>query len=67
MQWTKELCKARYKVFEVWVCRTLKIQAELLQPQTKRYLHMILYNFEAYRDKNQSKDPIAQLTIESSL
>ena len=54
-----------YKVFEVWASRTAKIQSELPWPQTKSYLHAILYDLEAYGDKNQQKDLMAQLTIES--
>ena len=39
---------------------------ELPQPQTQSFPHAILYDFEAYGDKNQRKEPTGMLTIENA-
>ena len=68
---TARLRKAGYKVIECWSCQWLvpggadKYGEEPSKPQTKSYPHAILYDFEAYGDKNHRKEPTGNLTIEN--
>ena len=68
---TAHLRKVGYKVIECWSCQWLvpggaeKHGEELPKPGTKAYPHAILYDFEAYGDGNQRKEPTKHLTIES--
>ena len=68
---TAHLRKAGYKVIECWSCQWLvpggadKYGEEPSKPQTKSYPHAILYDFEAYGDKNYRKEPTGNLTIEN--
>ena len=68
---TAHLRKAGYKVIECWSCQWLvpggadKYGEEPSKPQTKSYPHAILYDFEAYGDKNHRKEPTGNLTIEN--
>ena len=68
---TAHLRKVGYKVIECWSCQWLvpggadKHGEELPKPRTKAYPHAILYDFEAYGDGNQRKEPTKHLTIES--
>ena len=61
------LRKAGYSVIEAWVCEVGRID-DVDQPkvETKSYPHAILYDFEAYGDKNHRKDPTPTLTIENT-
>ena len=43
-----------------------EIDVELPRPQTQSFPHAILYDFEAYGDKNQRKEPTGMLTIENA-
>ena len=63
---TAYLRKAGYKVIEAWACEVGEKFDELPQAQTKSYPHTILYDFEAYGDKNKRKDPTGNLTIENA-
>ena len=63
---TNALRAAGYHVIEVWACEVGEIDAELPQPQTQSFAHEILYDFEAYGDKNQRKEPTDMLTIENA-
>ena len=68
---TAHLRKVGYKVIECWSCQWLvpggadKHGEELPKPRTKAYPHAILYDFEAYGDGNQRKEPTKHLTIEN--
>ena len=68
---TAHLRKVGYKVIECWSCQWLvpggadKHGEEIPKPQTKSYPHAILYDFEAYGDGNQRKEPTQNLTIEN--
>ena len=68
---TAHLRKVGYKVIECWSCQWLvpggadKYGEEPSKPQTKSYPHAILYDFEAYGDKNHRKEPTGNLTIEN--
>ena len=65
------LRKKGYKVIECWACEwlntteSMKYEEELPEAKTKSYPHAILYDFEAYGDKNQRKELIGCLTIEN--
>ena len=50
---TRELRDAGYRVIEAWACQVAEMNSEPPRPQTRSYPHMILYDFEAYGDKNQ--------------
>ena len=69
---TAYLRKAGYKVIECWACQWLapggadKYGEEPPKPKTKSYPHAILYDFEAYGDRNQRKEPTGNLTIENA-
>ena len=64
---TAYLRKAGYRVIECWACEVGdKYVEQLPEPQTKSYPHAILYDFEAYGDNNQRKEPTATLTIENA-
>ena len=69
---TAHLRKVGYKVVECWSCQWLvpggadKHGEEPPKPQTKSYPHAILYDFEAYGDRNQRKEPTGNLTIENA-
>ena len=56
---------AGYNVIEAWSCEVGKININLPKPQTKSYPHAIIYDFEAYGNKNQRKEPTGMLTIEN--
>ena len=58
------LRKAGYRVVEALACEVGEIFDELPRTQTKSYQHAILYDFEAYSDNNQRKEPT--LTIENA-
>ena len=60
------LRKAGYRVVEAWACEVWEILDELPRTQTKSYPHAILYDFEAYGDNNQRKEPTPTLTIENA-
>ena len=63
---TAYLRKVGYKVIECWACEVGEKYVEKLpKTQTKSYPHAILYDFEAYGDKNKRKDPTGNLTIEN--
>ena len=63
---TAYLRKKGYKVIECWACEVGdKYVEELPEAKTKSYPHAILYDFEAYGDKNQRKEPTKSLTIEN--
>ena len=64
---TAYLRKAGYRVIECWACEVgEKYVEQLPEAQTKSFPHAILYNFEAYGDNNQRKEPTANLTIENA-
>ena len=64
---TAYLRKAGYRVIECWACEVGEKYVEQLPgAQTKSYPHTILYDFEAYGDKNQRKEPTDSLTIENA-
>ena len=64
---TAYLKKAGYRVIECWACEVgEKYVEQLPQTQTKSYPHAILYDFEAYGDKNKRKEPTDNLTIENA-
>ena len=66
MRRTAYLRKEGYKVIECWACEVGdKYVEQLPKAQTKSYPHAILYDFEAYGDKNKRKDPTDNLTIEN--
>ena len=56
---------AGYNVIEAWSCEVGKININLPKPQTQSYPHAIIYDFEAYGDKNQRKKPTKTLIIEN--
>ena len=62
---TQKLRAAGYRVIEAWSCEVGKINIKLPKPQTQSYPHSILYDFKAYGDKNQRKEPTGTLTIEN--
>ena len=63
---TGYLQKAGYRVVEAWACEVGEIFDDLPRTQTKSYPHVILYDFEAYGDNNQRKEPTPTLTIENA-
>ena len=64
---TAYLRKAGYRVIECWACEVgEKYVEQLPEAQTKSYPHAILYDFEAYGDNNQRKEPTGMLTIENA-
>ena len=64
---TAYLRKAGYQVIECWACEVgEKYVEQLPQAKTKSYPHTILYDFEAYGDNNQRKEPTGSLTIENA-
>ena len=64
---TAYLRKAGYRVIEAWACQVGENFVEQLpKTQTKSYPHAILYDFEAYGDNNQRKEPTDSLTIENA-
>ena len=66
MRRTAYLRKAGYRVIECWACEVGdKYIEQLPEAKTKSYPHAILYDFEAYGDKNKRKDPTDNLTIEN--
>ena len=63
---TAYLRKKGYRVIECWACEVGdKYVEELPEAKTKSYPHAILYDFEAYGDKNQRKELTDRLTIEN--
>ena len=50
---------------EAWACEVRENLDEPPQTQTKSYPHAILYDFEAWSDNNQRKEPTPTLTIEN--
>ena len=63
---TAYLRKSGYKVIECWACEVGdKYVEQLPEAKTKSYPHAILYDFEAYGDKNKRKEPTESLTIEN--
>ena len=62
---TGYLRKAGYRVVEAWACEVGENFEEQPQTQTKSYPHAILYDFEAYGDNNQRKEPTTMFTIEN--
>ena len=63
---TQKLRAAGYHVIEAWSCEVGEINIKLPQTQIQSYPHAILYDFEAYEDKNQRKEPTGMLTIENT-
>ena len=54
-------------MIECWACEVGdKYVEQLPEAQTKSYPHAILYDFEAYGDNNQRKEPTSTLTIENA-
>ena len=49
---TEALRAAGYHVIEAWSCEVGETNVELPRAQMQSYPHAILYDFEAYRDKN---------------
>ena len=66
MKRTGLLRKAGYRVIEAWACEVGEIVVDPPRAQTKSYPHAILYDFEAYGDNNQRKEPTPRLTIENA-
>ncbi|XP_078347123.1 uncharacterized protein LOC144632369 [Oculina patagonica] len=66
MKRTRLLRRAGYRVIEAWACEVRKIVVDTPRAQTKSYPHAILYDFEAYGDNNQRKEPTPTLTIENA-
>ena len=63
---TAYLRKEGYRVIECWACEVGdKYIEQLPEAKTKSYPHAILYDFEAYGDKNHRKEPTGNLTIEN--
>ena len=63
---TAYLRKAGYRVIECWACEVGdKYVEQLPEAQTKSYPHAILFDFEAFGDKNKRKEPTNSLTIEN--
>ena len=62
---TQKLRAAGYHVIEAWSCEVGEINIKFPQTQIQSYPHAILYDFEAYGDKNQRKEPTGMLTIEN--
>ena len=54
-----------YRVIEAWGCEVGYIKGELPKKQTRTYPHAVFYDFEAYGNANQQKEPTGALTIES--
>ena len=65
MNRTAFLRKSGYEVIEACACEVGFVKGELLKKETKTYPHAILYDFEAYGDKNYRKEPTGALTIEN--
>ena len=63
---TQKLRAAGYHVIEAWCCEVGEINIKLPKTQMQSYPHAILYDFEAYGDKNQRKEPTGMLTIENT-
>ncbi|KAL9986602.1 hypothetical protein ACROYT_G000771 [Oculina patagonica] len=66
MKRTRLLRRAGYRVIEAWACEVREIVVDPPRAQTKSYPHAILYDFEAYGDNNQRKEPTPTLTIENA-
>ena len=66
MKHTALLRKAGYCVIEAWACKAREIVVDPPRAETKSYPHAILYDFEAYGDNNQRKEPTPTLKIENS-
>ena len=60
------LRKLGYEVIEAWSCEAGLLKGELPRKRTRTYAHAILYDFEAYGDKNYRKEPTGALTIEKA-
>ena len=60
------LRKAGYRVVEAWACEVGRLDDDD-QPnvEIKSFPHAIFYDFEAYGDSNQRKEPTPTLTIEN--
>lgn len=69
VQRTRVFRAACYPVIEVWECDiACKQDVELLhssKQQKRSYPHAILYDFEAYGEKNRRKEPTGMLTFEN--
>ena len=63
---TEALRAAGCQVIEAWSCEVGKKNIELPRTQMRSYPHAILYDFEAYGDKNQRKEPTGMFTIENT-
>ena len=57
---------AGYHIIEAWACEVGEIDVELPRTQMRSYPHAILYDFEAYGDKNRRKEPTGMLTIKNT-
>ncbi|KAL9968198.1 hypothetical protein ACROYT_G026545 [Oculina patagonica] len=66
MKRTRLLRRAGYRVIEAWACEVREIVVDPPRAQTKSYPHAILYDFEAYGENNQRKEPTPTLTIENA-
>ena len=67
MKRTALLRKAGYRVIEAWACEVGRIDdVDLPKVETKSYPRMIFYDFEAYCDNDQRKEPTPTLTIENA-
>jgi len=66
MKRTALLLKAGHRVIEAWACEVGRIDdVDMPKVETKSYPHVILYDFEAYGDNTQRKEPTPALTIEN--
>ena len=63
---TQKLRATGYHVIEAWSCEVGEINIKLPKTQIQSYSYAILYDFEAYGDKNQRKEPTGMLTIENT-
>lgn len=64
-QRTEELKKAGYNVIETFYCDAKPQKTKAKLKETKTYPHAILYDFKAYGNNNQRKEPTKFLTIKN--
>lgn len=63
---TRALRRAGYTVIDMWSHNDVKRSVSHPQPFTRSYPHAILYDFDAYGDKNQRKEPTPMLAFENT-
>ena len=66
MNKTRNLREAGLTVVEGWACEVGRDSRQNLKLFTKPYPHAIFYDFEAFGDKNQRKEPTGRLKLESA-